>query len=112
MMEETGMILENPMLIHAGAYVSPGGTSEKIALVFGAVDSSKAGGIHGKPEEGEDIKTILLAGEEFIRRAESGALKDMKTVMAAFWLAAHRPEGHPYMRWDATHTPISQALKL
>lgn len=92
MVEETGMTLNNPTLVHAGAYVSPGGTSERIALVCGTVDMTQAGGVHGHASEGEDIKTIVVSADEFIRRAEAGTLKDMKSLMAAFWLAIHRSE--------------------
>src|SRR5262245_17260225 len=35
MLEETNLELRDPMLIHPGAFVSSGGTSEKIALVYG-----------------------------------------------------------------------------
>lgn len=90
MLEETGVALENPVLIHEGAYVSSGGTSEKIALVFGTVDMTKAGGVHGHAEEGENIKTVVMTADEFISRAENGAIKDMKSLVCAFWLAKNR----------------------
>lgn len=90
MREETGLELKNPQLIHPGAYVSSGGTSERLALVFGTVDMAGAGGVHGHASEGEDIKTVILSSDEFIQRAESGALKDMKSLVCAFWLAKNR----------------------
>lgn len=90
MLEETGMELTDARLIHAGAYVSSGGTSERLALVFGTIDMAKAGGVHGHASEGEDIKTVILTSDEFIQRAESGALKDMKSLVCAFWLAKNR----------------------
>lgn len=90
--EETGQVLTGPVTIHAGAYVSAGGTSEKIALVMGKVDLSKAGGVHGKEGEGENIKTVILSADEFIERANDGRIKDMKSLVSAFWLANHRDE--------------------
>jgi ADP-ribose pyrophosphatase len=90
MREETGLELQNPQMIHPGAYVSSGGTSERLALVFGTVDMAGAGGVHGHASEGEDIKTVILSSDEFIQRAESGALKDMKSLVCAFWLAKNR----------------------
>ncbi len=90
MLEETGLTLDNAAYIHEGAYVSSGGTSETLALVFGTVDMTKAGGVHGHPEEGESIKSVILTADEFIGRAESGDLKDMKTLVCAFWLAKNR----------------------
>ena len=92
MKEETGMELKDPQIIHPGAYVSPGGTTERITLVFGTLDMGKAGGVHGKLSESEDIKTVILKADEFIARAENGQITDMKTLVAAFWLAQHRTE--------------------
>jgi ADP-ribose pyrophosphatase len=48
MREETGLELREPRVIHPGAYVSSGGTSEKITLVFGLVDTTHAGGVQRK----------------------------------------------------------------
>ena len=109
--EETGQVLTNPVTIHAGAYVSAGGTSEKIALVMGKVDLSKAGGVHGKEGEGENIKTVILSADEFIERAHDGRIKDMKSLVSAFWLANHRdelrePNAKPAAEVDAKITDI------
>ena len=85
--EETGLELTNPKIIRKGDYVSPGGTSEKISIVFGLVAANKAGGIHGNLNENEDIKTVVLSSSEFIKRVKSGKINDMKTVLAGYWLA-------------------------
>jgi len=90
MKEEAGLDLRDAQLIHPGAYVSSGGTSEKVALVAGTVDTSNAGGVHGNPHEKEDILTIVLPAEEFIARARRGELTDLKTLLAAYWLAEQR----------------------
>lgn len=90
MREETNLELRQPRIVHPGLYSSPGGTSEKVAIVLGLVDSTRAGGVHGNPAEGEDIKTVILPAEQFIARARSGAITDMKTVLAGYWLAEHR----------------------
>jgi ADP-ribose pyrophosphatase len=90
--EEAGLVLNNPRVIHPGAFVSAGGCSEKIALVFGTVDMKKAGGVHGEAAEGESIKSIVVKADEFLARAEDGRLRDMKSLACAFWLALHRDE--------------------
>jgi ADP-ribose pyrophosphatase len=90
MKEEAGLELRDARVIHPGAYVSPGGTSEKIVLVFGHVDASAASGIHGHPDEHEDALTVVLPAEEFIACAKCGTIDDMKTVLAAWWLADYR----------------------
>jgi ADP-ribose pyrophosphatase len=87
MREETGLLLSSPVLIHAGAFVSSGGTSEKIAIVYGTVDMSLAGGVHGNESENEDILTVVLPTAVFIERVRSGEINDLKTLVAGYWLA-------------------------
>jgi ADP-ribose pyrophosphatase len=91
--EETGLILSNPVLIHPGAYVSSGGTSEKIAIVYGTVDTGHAGGIHGNASENEDILTAVLPAKVFIDRVRCGDINDLKTLVAGYWFAEHRAAG-------------------
>ena len=92
MKEESGLDLREPRLVHPGAYVSPGGTSEKIAIVFGFVDASMAGGVHGNAHEHEEIRTVILPAAEFIDRARRGAINDMKTALAGWWLGEYRAQ--------------------
>jgi ADP-ribose pyrophosphatase len=87
MQEEAGLVLSNPVLIHPGAYVSSGGTSEKISIVYGTVDTSHAGGIHGNATEHEDIMAVVLPVKVFIQRVRSGDINDLKTLVAGYWLA-------------------------
>lgn len=90
MKEETGLDLRDPVIVHPGAYVSSGGTTERIAIVFGTVDSGRAGGVHGSPHESEDILTVVLSAETFLQRVRSGELTDMKTLLAGYWFAEYR----------------------
>lgn len=90
MKEEAGLELHHAVLVHPGAYVSAGGTSEKLAIVAGVVDTSTAGGVHGKRREGEDIKSLVQSADEFVRRARSGEIVDMKTLLAGYWLAENK----------------------
>ena len=89
MLEETGLQLREARIIHPGAYVSSGGTSEKITLVFGFVDTTNAGGVHGNAEESEDILTVMLPAQEFIARVQVGQITDLKTLVAGYWFAAN-----------------------
>jgi ADP-ribose pyrophosphatase len=93
MQEETGLVLSNPVLIHPGAYVSSGGTSEKISLVYGTVDSSHAGGIHGNASENEDILSVILPAKLFVDRVRSGDITDLKTLVAGYWFAEQQVAG-------------------
>ena len=90
MKEETGLDLNDPVIIHPGAYVSSGGTTEKMAIILGFVDTARAGGVHGNPDEGEDILTVVLSAEEFIARVRRAEVKDLKTIVAGYWLAENR----------------------
>jgi ADP-ribose pyrophosphatase len=90
MQEETGLELRDPVLIHPGAYVSSGGTSERITLVYGTVDTAGAGGIHGV--DGEDILTVVLPAQVFIDRVRAGEVNDMKTLLAGYWFAERRAQ--------------------
>lgn len=90
MKEETGLDLRDPIVIHPGAYVSSGGTSERMAIVIGFVDTEHAGGVHGHPDEGEDILTVVLSAEEFIARVRSAQIRDLKTLVAGYWFAENR----------------------
>jgi ADP-ribose pyrophosphatase len=87
MQEEAGLVLSNPVLIHPGAYVSSGGTSEKISIVYGTVDTGRAGGVHGNAAEHEDILTVVLPAKVFIDRVRSGDINDLKTLVAGYWFA-------------------------
>lgn len=89
--EETGLTLKDAKVIHEKAYVSAGGTSESIALVFGIVDASKAGGVHGKAAEHENIKVIVMKTGEFMRKVKSGEINDLKSMVAAYWLQENKP---------------------
>lgn len=93
MKEETGLELSDPILVHPGAFVSSGGTSEKIAIVAGTVDASLATGTNGNPNESEDILSVVLPAEEFIRRVRSAEITDLKTLVAGYWLAERRASG-------------------
>jgi ADP-ribose pyrophosphatase len=87
MREETGLVLSSPVLIHSGAYVSSGGTSEKISIVYGTVDTTHAGGVHGNRSENEDILTVVLSAEVFVDRVRNGDINDLKTLVAGYWFA-------------------------
>lgn len=89
-MEEAGLELQDPLMIHDKSYVSSGGTSERISIVFGIVASKKAGGIHGAENESESIKTTILTSDEFMARIRSNDINDLKTMVAGYWLIENR----------------------
>ena len=95
MREEAGLELREPRVIHPGAFVSSGGTTERIALVFGLVDTAQAGGVHGNSDEQEDILTVVLPAQAFVERVRAGEINDMKTLVAGYWFAEHHSSMKP-----------------
>ncbi len=97
--EEAGLELRR--LAHACDYLaSAGGTSERIAVYVGEVDSEGAGGIYGLPDEGEDIRVEVVPFDEAMRRLEAGRILAAQTVISLQWLALHRDELRA--RWRRT----------
>jgi ADP-ribose pyrophosphatase len=88
--EEAGLELRDPRVIHRQAYVSPGGTSESVTLVVGTVTAPERESIHGNAAEDEDLRTTLLSARRLMNRVKSGAINDLKTITAAYWLNANQ----------------------
>lgn len=71
-------------------FVSPGGTSETITLYCGRVDSARAGGIHGRADEGEDIRVFTCAFDQAMEMIEDGRICSASPIIALQWLALNR----------------------
>lgn len=65
---------------------SPGGTSERIHVFVGEVDSSLAKGIHGLASENEDIRVRVVSREQAYEWVEEGKIDNAATVIAIQWL--------------------------
>lgn len=87
--EESGVTLTAlaPMLTFLA---SPGGTSETCALYCGRADLSQAGGIHGLPEENEDIRVLVVPADEALGMLAEGKVENATAIVALQWLALHR----------------------
>lgn len=76
---------------HITDYLSSSGILSEILHVYCVkVDATHVGGIHGVPEEGEDIRVFPQSPAEAIARAGSPALMHAPSVIALQWLATHR----------------------
>ncbi len=112
MKEEANLELKDPVLVHPGAFVSSGGTSEKIAIVVGIVDTSKAGGVHGAVDEHENIKTVVLKSDEFLRRLRASEITDLKTMVAGYWFAENKAMlDLKYKKEEAAKPPLHKFNK-
>lgn len=86
--EESGCEIKAMKLI-GEFYVSPGISVEKLSLYVACVDASKAMGIHGLEEEGEEIKVIRMPWEQ----AEQEMFKTLNStsiVVAMQWMQMNR----------------------
>lgn len=89
--EEAGLTLKrcDKMLSYLS---SPGGTTERMDVYVGEVDSSLAEGIHGLASENEDIRVHVVSREQGYRWVESGVIDNAATVIAIQWLELHYPQ--------------------
>ncbi len=88
-LEEAG--LEVGRVIHMHDYLSsPGGCSERLSLYLGEVDSSRAGGVHGLAEEGEDIRSLVLGFDAAWVEMAGRPVAVASLLIAMQWLALNR----------------------
>lgn len=71
-------------------FSSPGGTDEYFHLFCGRADLCTAGGVHGLPEEHEDIRVHVVAYEGVLRLLAAGELCNAQTIVAIQWLQLNR----------------------
>jgi ADP-ribose pyrophosphatase len=70
--------------------VSPGGSSERIALFCGRVDASCCDGIHGLAEEGEETRVEVLSFERAVTELYAGRIDSAAPIIAMQWLILNR----------------------
>jgi len=87
-MEEAGLsFLE--LLPVGEIYTSPGGTTERVMIYCGRVDSSQAGGLHGVDHEHEDIRVHVCDRQAALTMLGRGEIRSAPTFIALQWLALH-----------------------
>jgi ADP-ribose pyrophosphatase len=94
--EEAGCIVETLIPINT-FYLSPGGSSEKISLFCGLVNSENVGGIHGLAHENEDILVRAASFSEAYQMVLRNDIDSAIPVIALQWLALHRFELDKFM---------------
>ena len=87
--EEAGLELRRLALV-GDVLVSPGGTSERVTVYVGEVSAAGAGGVHGLPDEAEDIRVHVVPFAEAMRWLDDGRVRVASAVIALQWLALHR----------------------
>jgi len=88
--EETGLaVIGEPIPIQH--YLSSSGNSDEgIFLFCGRVDSTVAAGVHGLPEEHEDIRVVVKTLAEVEALLDEGAIESGHTLISLYWLLRHR----------------------
>lgn len=69
---------------------SPGGSDEHFTLYAGRADLTRAGGVHGLPEEGEDIRVQVMRLDQALSLLASGRINNAACIIALQWLALHK----------------------
>jgi ADP-ribose pyrophosphatase len=88
LLEEAGYRVRGDLQPMTTVYASPGGTSERIHLFLGEVDSTmRASPEGGVASEGEDVQVVVLPLELALRMVAGGEICDAKTVIALQYLA-------------------------
>ncbi|MCD6060123.1 MAG: nudF [Moraxellaceae bacterium] len=70
---------------------SPGGSDESFTLFVARADLSMAGGIHGLPEEGEDIRVNVMSLNQALAALQRGRINNAPAIIALQWLALNKP---------------------
>jgi len=88
--EETGLaVIGEPIPIQH--YLSSAGSSDEgIFLFCGRVDSTAAAGVHGLPEEHEDIRVVVETSAEIGTLLDTGAIESGHTLIGLHWFLRHR----------------------
>ena len=88
--EETGLTLIGEALPVQHYLSSAGNSDEGIFLFCGRVDSNLAAGVHGLPEEHEDIRVVVKTLAEVEALLDAGAIESGHTLIGLYWLLRHR----------------------
>jgi ADP-ribose pyrophosphatase len=88
--EETSLALIGEPIPIQRYLPSAGGSDESVFLFCGRVDSTLAAGVHGLPEEHEDIRVVVktLAAVEAL--LDAGAIENGHSLIILYWLLRQR----------------------
>ena len=88
--EETGLALIGEPILIQRYLPSSGNSDEGVVLFCGRVDSTAAAGVHGLPEEHEDIRVVVKTLAEVETLLDTGAIESGHTLIGLYWLLRHR----------------------
>lgn len=88
--EESGLDIAGDLIFAHRILPSTGALTERVSIYCARVDSRKARGVHGNPEEGEDIRVVVKPFHDAMRMMHAGEIDNAHCVVALYWLAANR----------------------
>lgn len=89
LLEEAGLTARQLLPI-TGFYPTPGSCNEYTYLYCALCDLSDAGGLHGLPEEGEDILFHCVPADEVFDNLLNGRMNNAATLIGLLWLQQQR----------------------
>lgn len=87
--EEAGVELDEVEYVMT-FLTSAGGTNERYSLYVARADLGHAGGVHGLPEEGEDIRVCVMGVDQAAQALSAGHINNAQAIIAVQWLLANR----------------------
>lgn len=69
---------------------SAGGSDERFTLFAAPADLSRAGGVHGVPEEGENIRVNVVSLNHALQLIANGRINNAPCMLALQWLAMNK----------------------
>lgn len=88
--EEAGLELESVELV-SHYLASPGASDEEVFVFFARADLSQVAGLHGLPEEDEDILVRTVPLDEAFAMLDDGRIRNALSIIALQWLRLNRP---------------------
>lgn len=83
--EEAGCVIGTPFLI-ADYLASPGGSQERLQIFAATADSRQIANFAGLQEEGEDIKTHVIARQQLAHMLAHQQINNAMTLIGVQWL--------------------------
>jgi ADP-ribose diphosphatase len=90
--EEAGLTLAAELIPIQRYLPSCGASDESVVLFCARIDSTAAAGVHGVPEEGEDIRVVVKTIAEIEALLDAGLIENGHTLVALHWLLRHREQ--------------------
>lgn len=87
-------------------YPSPGCQSQETTLFVGRTKAPEDGSIHGLPDEGENIKVVVMDAAKAINELYTGNLRDASSIIAMQWFSLHRTDLRSRWLVSEASTPI------